>query len=171
MKTEGTNLLLLIISAFWSSRRQRSIPLGGRYRQVSRYNYVCYSLSLPPYYCDVIMGALASQITSLTIVYPTVYSGTDDRKRQSSASMAFMRGIHRWTVNSPHKGPVTRKMFPFDDVIMYKIFSIYHETQDVTSRYRWDVGARCPSGIICQTSHPIYTFVLNIKRSRVAYYI
>ena len=29
-----------------------------------------------------------------------------------------MRGIHRWQVNSPHKGPVTRKMFPFDDVIM-----------------------------------------------------
>ena len=32
--------------------------------------------------------------------------------------MAFVRGIHRWPVNSPHKGPVTRKMFPFDDVIM-----------------------------------------------------
>ena len=31
-----------------------------------------------------------------------------------------MRGIHRWPVNSPHKGPVTRKMFPFDDVIMNK---------------------------------------------------
>ena len=40
-------------------------------------------------------------------------------KHQSSASLAFVRGIHRWPVNSPHKGPVTRKMFPFDDVIMF----------------------------------------------------
>ena len=43
----------------------------------------------------------------------------DQRKHQSSASLAFMRGIHRWPVNSPHKGPLTRKMFPFDDVIMH----------------------------------------------------
>ena len=64
------------------------------------------------------MGAMASLITSLTIVYSTVYSGTDHRKHQSSASLAFVRGIHRWPVNSSHKGPVTRKMFPFDDVIM-----------------------------------------------------
>ena len=40
------------------------------------------------------------------------------KKRQSSESLAFLRGIHRWPVDSPHKGPVTRKMFPFDDVIM-----------------------------------------------------
>ena len=62
------------------------------------------------------MGAMASQITSLTIVYSTVYSGTDQRKHQSSAALAFVRGIHRWPVNSQHKGPVTPKMFPFDDV-------------------------------------------------------
>ena len=64
------------------------------------------------------MSAMASQITSLTIVYSTVYSGADQRKYQSPASLAFVRGNHRWPVNSPHKGPVTRKMFPFDDVIM-----------------------------------------------------
>ena len=69
-------------------------------------------------YNDVIMSAVASQITSLTIVYWSVYSGADQRKHQSSASLAFVGGIHRWPVNSPHKGPVTRKMFPFDDVIM-----------------------------------------------------
>ena len=40
------------------------------------------------------------------------------RKHQSSASLAFVRGVHRWPVNSLHKGPATRKMFPFDDVIM-----------------------------------------------------
>ena len=64
------------------------------------------------------MGAIASQITSLTIVYSTVYSDADQRKHQSSASLAFVRGIHRGPVNSPHKWPVTRKMSPFDDVIV-----------------------------------------------------
>ena len=53
-----------------------------------------------------------------TIVYSTVYSGANQRKHQSSASLAFVRGIHRWLVNFPHKGSVTRKMFPFGDVIM-----------------------------------------------------
>ena len=62
------------------------------------------------HYSDVIMSAMASQITSLTIVYSTVYSGADQ--------LAFVRGIHRLPVNSPHKEPVTRKRVPFDDVIM-----------------------------------------------------
>ena len=69
---------------------------------------------------DFIMGAIASQITSLTIVYSIVYSDADQRKHQSSVSLAFVRGIHRGPVNSPHKGPVTLKMFPFHDVIMWK---------------------------------------------------
>ena len=64
------------------------------------------------------MGSIASQITSLSIVYSAVYSGGDQRKHQSSASRAFVRGNHREPVNSPHKWPVTRKMFPSDDVIM-----------------------------------------------------
>ena len=72
----------------------------------------------PRHYDDVIMSATASQITSLTIVYSTVYPGADQNKHQSSASLAFVRGIHRGPVNSSHKWPVTRKMFPFDDVIM-----------------------------------------------------
>ena len=70
------------------------------------------------HYDDVMMSAMGSQITSFTIVYSTIYSGADQRKQQSSASLAFVRGIHRSLVNSPHKGPVTQKMFPFDDVIM-----------------------------------------------------
>ena len=70
------------------------------------------------HYDDVIMSAMASQITILTIVYSTVYPGADQSKHQSSASLAFVWGIHRGPVNSPHKWPVTRKMFPFDDVIM-----------------------------------------------------
>ena len=65
---------------------------------------------LSVHYDDVIMGTIASQITSLTRVYSIVYSGADQSKHQSSASLAFVWGIHR--------GPVTRKMFPFDDVIM-----------------------------------------------------
>ena len=65
------------------------------------------------------MGTMMSQITSLTIVYSTVYSGADQRKQQRSASVAFARGFHRWPVNSPHKGPVMRKTFPFDDFIMF----------------------------------------------------
>ena len=67
------------------------------------------------HYNDVTMSTMASQITSLTIVYSTVYSGADQRKHQSSASLAFVRGIHQWPVNSPHKGPVTRKTFFFCD--------------------------------------------------------
>ena len=63
---------------------------------------------------------MASQLTSFTSVYSTVYSGADQRKHQSSASLAFVRGIHWWPVNSPHKWPVKGKMFPFDDVIMLK---------------------------------------------------
>ena len=70
------------------------------------------------HYGDVIMGAIVSKITSLAIVYSTVYSGADQRKHQSSALLAFVLGVHRGPVNSPHKWPVTRKMFPFDDVIM-----------------------------------------------------
>ena len=64
------------------------------------------------------MSAITSQITSLTIVYSIVYSDADQRKHQSSASLAFMWGIHRGLMNSPYKWPVTRKMFPFHDFIM-----------------------------------------------------
>ena len=57
---------------------------------------------------------MASQITSLTIVYSIVYSGAHHRKHQSSASLPF----DRWSLNSPYKWPLTRKRFSFDDVIM-----------------------------------------------------
>ena len=75
------------------------------------------------------MDTIASQITSLTIVYSTVYSGADQRKHQSSVSLAFVRGIHWGPENSPHKWPVTRKMFPFDDVIM----------RFYTQRWHWEL--------------------------------
>ena len=64
------------------------------------------------------MSTMASQITSVLIVCSTVCTDADQRKHQSSASLAFVRGIHRWPMCSPHKGPVTRKIFSFDDAIM-----------------------------------------------------
>ena len=69
------------------------------------------ALSRTCHYNDVKIGAMASQIASLTIVSSTVYLGADQRTHRISASLAFVRGIHRWPVNSPHKGPVTRKCF------------------------------------------------------------
>ena len=63
------------------------------------------------HYSDVIMSAMVSQTTSVSIVCSAVYSGANQRKHQSSASLAFVRGIHRWPVNSPHKRPVTRKIW------------------------------------------------------------
>ena len=70
--------------------------------------WLCVHRPIPKlcHYTDVIMTTIASQITSLTVVYSTVYSDADQRKHQSS----------------PHKGPVTRKMFPFDDVFMVMPF-------------------------------------------------
>ena len=77
-----------------------------------------------PHYNDVIMNALASQITSITIVYATVYSDADQSKHQSSASLVFLWGIHRdrWI---PHtKGQLRGKCFHLmtssclDDIIM-----------------------------------------------------
>ena len=94
-------------------------PRGGELTQrITDATYWFPVYTINTYYNDVIMGAIASQSTSLTIVYSTVYSGAHQRKHQSSASLAFVRGIHRWPVNSPHKWPVTRKTFPFVDVIM-----------------------------------------------------
>ena len=97
------------------------------------------------HYSDVVMGAIASQITSLTIVYSIVYSDADQRKHQSSASLAFVRGTHREPVNSPHKWPETRKIFPFDDVIMVM--------ERVTHRHKPEC---CSKGF---TKAPIVTYI------------
>ena len=83
------------------------------------------------------MGAKASQATSLAIVYSTVYSDADQGKHQSSASLAFVRRIHRGPVNSPHKWPITRNMFPFDDVIMdaYQLYAAEYQVLILGSHY------------------------------------
>ena len=89
------------------------------------------------------MGAMASQNTSFTIVYSAVYSGEDQRNYRSSESLAFVRGIYRLPKNSPHKGPVTRKMFPFDDVNMRKLSIIVRRAGLLWSQqdfeWRWSV--------------------------------
>ena len=109
----------------------RDVPraqLEGRPRRIiNPEDVVAATLDRPWHYGDVVMGTMASQIASLTIVYSTVYSGADQRKHQSSASLAFVPGIHRGPVNFPLKWPVTRKMFPFDDVIM--IYPDYNMTK------------------------------------------
>ena len=89
------------------------------------------------------MGAMASQITSLTIVYSSIYPCADQRTHQSSAPLAFVRGIHRWPVNSPHKRPVTGKMFPLDDVIMY-IFRRRHWSH----RSTWETWTAGTAGYV-----------------------
>ena len=94
----------------WSmSVKRKQIPVSMQEKTIFQHNG------------NVIMSTMAYQITSLSIVCSTVCSGADHRNHHSSVSLAFVRGIHRWPVNSSHKWPVTRKMLPFDDVIMKQI--------------------------------------------------
>ena len=95
-------------------------PIGRAHTQndpcvITRLNLSCILLISIAHYSDIIMSLMASQITSFSIVW----SGTDQR---SSMSLVFVRGIHRWLVDSPHKMPVTWKMFPVDDIIMITIW-------------------------------------------------
>ena len=101
------------------------------------------------------MTMLASQITSLTVVYSIVYSGVHQRKHQSSASLAFVREIHRGPVNFPHKWPVTRKMFPFDDVIMNRDF---HRLEHMLHQAQ---RGHCPI--------PVFTSILEIYHNNFMY--
>ena len=100
------------------------------------------------------MGAKASQITSLAIVFSTVYLDRDQGKHQSSASLAFVWGIHRRPVNSPHKWPVTWKMFPFDDVIMLWNFISRDPAKDVA----WGT---------CCLSSPVINLVVSTRNTSV----
>ena len=121
------------------------------------------------------MRAAGSQITGVPIVCSTVCSGGDQRKHQSSALLAFVRGIHRCPVYSPHKGPVTRKMFPFDDVIM-----LCHGWNATTRYYLSKMNFKLPASYseilikkiysLCQTyniNHILWhVFRLNIPQPR-----
>ena len=108
-----------------------------------------------------------SQMTSLTIIYSTVNSGADQtKKHQSSASLAFVWGIHRRPVNSPHKWPVTRKMFPFDDVIMMNIIPHIHQS---CSQYL-HICSCIWSGNVCYKSDNT-RFTVNSCSFRVKLYL
>ena len=139
-------------------------------------NKSAQSQKMTSHYSDVVMGTIASQIASLTIVYSIIYSDADQRKNQSSASLALVRGIHRGPVNSPHKWPVTRKMFPFDDVIMtyYKHVTTcwtYHFQTTKVITLRWPIPCWMNNTIqFIENRHmtvcyPIAKFVLRYRIS------
>ena len=71
-------------------------------------NKVTWGLS---HYIDVIMTTIACQITSLTVVYSIIYSDADQRKHQSSASLAFVWGSHRDRWIPRAKGQLRGKCF------------------------------------------------------------
>ena len=101
------------------------------------------------HYGNVIVSAMVSQITSLMIVYSTVYSDADQRKHQGSVSLAFVRGIHRGPVNSLHKRPVMRKMFPFDDVIMEEYIDGLGQHCSQSSVLAMELLQSCTKPLIC----------------------
>ena len=136
---------------FYRRLSKRMFKLTGQYFIWHSFKFICRGQNeIAKYHChkhcnpihcsDVIMSTAASQITSLTIVCSTVYSDAYQRKHQSSASLAFVLGIHREPSNSPHKRPVTRKMFPFEDVIMLPwVMPMCHSTPLPRSGTRYQV--------------------------------
>ena len=83
-------------------------------------------LLLYPHYSKVIMSTTASQIAGVWIVYSNVCSCADRRKCQCSASLAFVRGIYRWPVDTPHKGLVTQKCFHLMSSLSFNVSIQYH---------------------------------------------
>ena len=119
-------------------------------------HFICYD-----HYVDVIMSAMASQTTGVSIVYSIVCSGVDRRKHQSSVLLAFVRGIQRWPVNSPQKWPVTRKMLPFDDVIMHEC--VWFMNEAIENR----VITAPDDGLACISYHDTLLLIgLNTLRPR-----
>ena len=121
------NMEKSVVFLFWFDTAKNvtfsivSFVLYGDINYVSVEEIAYHNMANIFHYSDVMMGAMAPQIMSITIVYSTVYSGADQGKYEWSASLAFVRGIYWWPLNSPHKWPVTRKMFPFDDVIIHRM--------------------------------------------------
>ena len=113
------------------------------------------------HYCDVIMGAMTSQITSLTIVYSIVYSGADKIKLQSSASLAFVWEIHRLPVNSPHKWPVTQKMFQFDVIML---------VADTRDNLLWAVARSSLKLWVLIWSQALWAVFVQVYKTYLAHY-
>ena len=93
--------------------------LFNEFKYLSGVSELTIQSSCQSHYNDVIMSAVTSQITSIFIVCSAVPSGADQRNFQSSVSLVIVQGIDRWLVNSPRKRPVTWKMCPFDEVIIW----------------------------------------------------
>ena len=116
------------------------------------------------HYSDAIMRAMGSQVTGLANVCSTVYSGADQRKHQSSASLAFFRWNHRWPLSSPHKGPITRKIFRFDVVIMSENL-VTPPLCQVAHATRWNcrVFWRFWAGCFIAAGYKTYCLKIGIK--------
>ena len=123
-----------------------------------------------PHYSDVIMSAMASQITGVSIVCSTVCSGAGQRKHQSSASLAFVRGIHRWPVVSLHKGSVTQKFHFITSSWRQKLEVRYthSDTKRIYNRFikRWSVTRTLPS-LKYQVSSIIVSIIHRNQLSRL----
>ena len=109
------------------------------------YRLASYHLIMS-HYNDVTVSAVASQITSLPIVYSTVYSRRRSKKTSKLRVTGLCEGNSPLTGEFPHKGPVTRKMFLFDDVIMCILFI---ETRCHTSCMRQRTGSASVQVMTC----------------------
>ena len=123
------------------------------------------------------MSAMASQITSVSIVCWIVSSGAGQRIHQSSLSLTIVRRNHCWPMDSTHKGPVKRKIFPFDDVIMQCSYLRSHfwvtpheAVSGLSSIYRCDNS----SNVICMnrsymlSSGRLFNVVFVIQSTSIA---
>ena len=149
-----------------------SIFLTRTFQQnVNQYNHlnICHDTSvfhsgkiIMPHYCDIIMSTMASQINGVLIVYSAICSGADQTRHHSCMSLAFVRGICWWPVNFPHKGPVTRKMFPYGDVIMCNHVGSLSDFQ-IYSRGRFTKFGQLPKGVFMASSwmETIFLIVLH----------
>ena len=147
----GTCVTNLVRGPYGGNRLIKCKP--GKHRS----NIVCLS----PLTCPITMTSIwawwrLKSPASRLFTQPFIQAA-DQRKQQSFASLAFVQGIHRWPVNSPHKWPVRRKMFPFGDVIM-RCASLHSM---ITRTTHIDVGAACwfINQVVPKLLSKLYSFV------------
>ena len=140
------------------------------------------------HYSDVILRAMASPITGVSIVCSTVYSGADQRKHQSSVSQAFMQRLHQWPVDSHHKGPVTWKCihlmtsscFKMTDkipaivrafrwLISVPILTLLNTIHELLKSESFSYNSLVPARSGCDVKNAIFTLVLLIGIFRSLY--
>ena len=148
----------------WTTTHNRNLRCTGNYLSVPWLESCHYN--------DIIISMMASEITSVPIVYWTICSGADQRKYQSSASLAFVRGIYQWPVNSPHKIPVMQKMFPFDDVIMDSLPECCNNVVTIFFQFvAWfsiPMALSCKSGTCAGKSIPQWATLTHLPLDKMA---